>query len=125
MSKINPAAVATMTGRELDAAVHERLFGRSLVTTVGIDAAGIEFREYRTPELYDQIPHYSTNFAALKDMIEAVRAKGWGWEAQHSGRRVWLSKGWEQVLGEGDTLPLAFARAAVLTTIREGVTDAE
>lgn len=111
MPTIDPATVATMQGRELEESIF-RLFG---------------------------IADCLTSPATFFTLLEAVRAKGWTSIDMHvsyiDGEACWTvnitcGRGpcelhgnphddWHGVEAEGHTLPLAFARAALLACLTE------
>ena len=118
MTKPPIESVPTLAGRELDAAVHEFVMTRGHV----IDRkGGIEFFDWSEMAVP---PNYYTDFRHLEAMIAAVRAKGWWVRISEvlSGEMIlWqvsliCAASGRVVVATGDTLPLAFARAALLTT---------
>lgn len=136
---IDPSAVATMQGRELDAAIGSLLFELPRVEHHPI---GWLYNDGRPDSFvagcWHQVPNYSTNPAAFFAMVERVREAGWHFIASDGGVDVLKSPqseeftvdlyrpdpeafdGERSVQGHADTLPLAFARAALLTTITNG-----
>jgi hypothetical protein len=110
MTKPPIESVPTLAGRELDSAVHEFVMGLN-DTKVFADVV---------------CPHYSTDFRHLEAMIATVRAAGWDYRIWNAGEsvKVELSKpstgpmfgDVDARYGRADTLPLAFARAALMTT---------
>lgn len=107
------AAVAEMSGRELDAAINFHLFGYS--RTYDWPGASYPFAD---------VTAYSTEEGpAFFAMLAAVRARDLYVEIVQSNRKdewVVLLHPWggESVAeARGDTLPLAFARAALMTTL--------
>lgn len=139
MSSMTPDAVATMEGRELDAALHGRLFGREVRHVQGDDwRTRVDVKNDKWEgEVEDQVPHYSTDPAAFFAMVEKVRANGWMFIDMHVGfydtETVWTvcitcGRGPCELHGNKEddahsvearwhTLPLAFARAALLTCL--------
>lgn len=128
---IDPNAVATMQGRELDALIAEHLFGWRVGDISSKRRApapalmGKLSEPKNGPDKWLVCPHYTTDHAAFFAMVEAVRAKGW----EVVNMRYYRSnRGWyvrlddiklRPVTAIGDTLPLAFARAALQAILME------
>lgn len=117
---IDPSTVATMQGRELDDAVHRHVMGNPYKQDWRFD--GVNF------DIVRESPRYSTDPAAFFAMVETVRAKGWnykmwdgGYVRSHKVELFFTENGdvARRVLGEANTLPLAFARAALLACLME------
>lgn len=118
---IDPNAVATMQGRELDAAIAHWLFRRPAV--------------YAWPDAtfpFADIPAYSSDPAAFFAMVEAVREKGWNYKMWDGGHKrshkveLFFTENGDvarRALGEASTLPLAFARAAVSACLSDDDTN--
>lgn len=116
-----PNAVATMQGRELDGMVHQHLFGvRSYPGAVNKNEWYCDQSDWMNP-----VPHYTTDPAAFFAMVEAVRAKcagvdmAWGPDGDW---HIWLAldaSASRAVTATADTLPLAFARAALLACLSD------
>ncbi len=136
--KPDRAAVAGMSGRELDAAVCSFVFGilpreirvkgSTEVVECQTDNPAVIDGIWTERELRNfQAPEYSTDLGpSFFAMISAVRQKGWWPTMELTSREEWtvdlthlgetLSKCRGSVEASADTLPLAFARAALLTT---------
>lgn len=127
---IDPNAVATMQGRELDALIAEHLFGWRVGDISSKRRApapalmGKLSEPKNGPDKWLVCPHYTTDHAAFFAMVEAVRAKGWAmqidwWPGGHASVDLVPVKDDQPdesrrpVRGEGSTLTLAFARAAL------------
>lgn len=145
---LDPSTVATMQGRELDRAIATTLCGWREVKwrNYGKDERWDGVNELdgypsdqdaakwqlRPDEIVD-VPHYSTDPTAFFAMVERVRQSGWNYriwsdDGRSDGNKIQVEL-WKTVTvptpGNGrrtsaDTLPLAFARAALLTTIPKG-----
>lgn len=144
MTKPPIESVATLSGRELDAAVHHFVAGKPIHQIGSKEWNDLEWVE-SSPRGYSIIPAYSTSegesFFAL---IAAVRAKGWTFIDMQVGfydtETVWTvcitcGRGPCELHGNphddahsvearADTLPLAFARASLLTTYLKESTHA-
>lgn len=94
MTTIDPSTVATMQGRELDAAVHEHVCGpheKELCPQCeGYGKAHDEhLRLIRcwhcegTGKMFAESPYYTAFRAAFFAMVDAVRAKGWSVETYY------------------------------------------
>jgi hypothetical protein len=117
---------ALPAGRELDALVAERVFGAPYYWSDAGSEGGTPltgnivpgFAEWQTVASGREIPPFSTDIAAAWDVLEAMRAGGWGGELEYSpdgaGFRImfWRSgKTRDACLQE--TAPLAICRAAL------------
>lgn len=153
MTSPDIAAVPTLTGRELDAAVHEYVFGKPvkclhLKTTLvkpkisrlrRCDDCGKEFGDTTYAMAVSVVPDYSTEEGpSFFAMLRAVRERGWTSIEMHvsfiDGEAHWIVEivcgrgpcelhgnpieDAHGVEGRGDTLPLAFARAALAAALR-------
>lgn len=105
-----------MPPRELDALLHERLF------KFADDFPIMGWKVRGLPKSYC----YSTDPAAFFAMVERVREGGWEVVnmCYYRSTKHWYVRlddaKFRPVTSIGDTLPLAFARAALLTTIPNG-----
>lgn len=130
MTTINPSTVAKIQGRELDGMVYHHLFGvRSYPRNTNKREWYCDQSDWMLP-----VPHYSTDPAMFFVMMEAVQAKGWRVAftmARPSelfrGRFRWRveladKSGWTHY-GFADTLPIAFARAALLASASKEATS--
>lgn len=122
-------SVATLAGRELDAAVCERVFGEPVQW--GGHRGDVPLWKGR-----DRIvPHHSTDPAAFFALMKKMRENGWNFIASDGGVRILNRSEAEEfdvdlyrldpsspsgemcATGRGPTLLTALARAALLTTI--------
>ncbi len=118
MKTLTRESIAALSGRDLDAAVHRHAFGvrmwdRGPWNGHWCDKDGANAPEYTHPDC-----------RGLAEMIAAARERGWKFRSieQDDGSiavilvqvagRAWLT-------GFGSTLPEAFARALLLTTLTE------
>ena len=111
MKELTRESVSPDTGRELDAAVHERFFGDT-----HYDFGGVAV-----------FPGYSTDFAHLGTILAELEARGWNWcfgkQTNHDYVDGFLSKTLPNgrrsnkpgIDVKGETLPQAVCRAAVMT----------
>lgn len=122
--------VERMSGRELDAMISERVLGIPVEWKDQFTHTGPVVPCVRQAT-YKEIPEYSVEEGlAFFAMIAAVREKGWWPTMELTSREVWtvnlaylaetLGKCPADVEVDAPTLPLAFSRAALLTTIPEG-----
>lgn len=106
------ADIAKLTGRELDAAIHERLFG------FAHDFPVCGWMVHGLPDAWQQT---HPNCRGLAAMIDKMRDRGWKFHIveQDNGTILVILNGRSRVwpTAFGTTLPEAFARAALLTTL--------
>lgn len=140
MTRPDIAAVPTLAGRELDAALHTALTGKPVClhqkTTLvkpGLsrlrmcDDCGRSFGDTTYAMACSEVPHYSTSYEHLEAMIKAVRAMPKFKDRRAAVVRMehtygqWHVELWDKhgvrYRSEGSTLPLAFARAALAAAL--------
>jgi hypothetical protein len=122
-----------LTGRELDAAVAEKVIGATNVgwddngytnALVGELPYGFSTRNQGWLPGRQRIPHYSTDIAAAWEVVEKVADRFWC-RVETGGSGPWVTfgkRGYESITWEDSlspTVPEAICRAA-LRAVREG-----
>lgn len=119
---LTPDTIAALSGRELDIAIAQHVFHIADVRQWDVDGDVLACvgplwnRDYLFEYTHD-------DYRGLAAMVEKVRAAGWHIRMQMTPYDKWyvvLCKGDnEPIEAHGSTLPTAFARALLLTTLPE------
>ena len=119
---MNREEIMRLEGRELDAAVHECVFGRRVKWATPSAAFNFPF----DPDTRMRIPHYSTDIAAAWQVVERMRERGLYFELGVASKapyaKAWLWNKDNYWQAEGRTAPEAICRAA-LWAARAGAGD--
>lgn len=116
-------------GRDLDAAVAVRIMGwqrRTIETNtqqfvvVPQDWTDFSGAHWWGHDIYEQVPHYSTDIAAAWLVVEEMRTDGWDMTLVQTAAmrhepwdcRLFIAE-YKRAIGHGNTAPLAICRAAL------------
>lgn len=136
--------IAALSGRELDAAIHEQFMGDVFMYWCGPGGCGTvysnELKKHSRRKCvkegktlsgpYDAFPHYTADdFRGVSLMLNKLRADGWDIEMGKAAKGNLAHGYWSvmvyrsgpksrTVLEINDTLPVALGRAALMTTLR-------